>query len=116
MSDRILGHVPFYDDNPYRGVYVYLCHLCGQPLAPGATCGSAMHVGPSGETRGQAVRSTVLAEHRPACGDAIHRWLKKESEGFREGSVEWATLHWLRGRYTEKADYGLRLDEEGGDP
>ena len=44
-------------------VGVYVCDLCGQPLAPGDECNSGLHVGPAGRRgkKGQAVLTTDLA-------------------------------------------------------
>jgi hypothetical protein len=60
-SETAASSVPGYDD-PERGLYVYLCHRCGQPLE-GAydLCKSALHAGGDGLGVGLAMRSTELA-------------------------------------------------------
>jgi hypothetical protein len=60
-SETAASSVPGYDD-PERGLYVYLCHRCGQPLE-GAydLCKSALHAGSDGLGVGLAIRSTELA-------------------------------------------------------
>ena len=66
--------IPVFDEPPQAGLYVYLCHRCGQPLAgPHDLCHSALHVGTDGLGVGRAVRSTELARlagaARAALGD-----------------------------------------------
>lgn len=54
----------------------------------------------------------------PARGDGVATWLKRWRDGFREvhdvTSAE--VVDRLLAEYRMKADYGLRLDEGGGDP
>jgi hypothetical protein len=62
---------PVFEDAE-AGLYVYLCHRCGQPLA-GAhdLCDSALHVGTDGLGIGRAVRSTELARLAGAARAAL---------------------------------------------
>jgi hypothetical protein len=63
--------VPVFDE-PQAGLYVYLCHRCGQPLAgPHDLCHSALHVGTDGLGVGHAVRSTELARLAGAARAAL---------------------------------------------
>jgi hypothetical protein len=63
--------VPVHED-PEVGLYVYLCHRCGQPLAgPHDLCNSALHVGADGLGIGHAVRSTELARLAGAARAAL---------------------------------------------
>lgn len=63
--------VPVFDE-PQGGLYVYLCHRCGQPLAgPHDLCHSALHVGTDGLGVGHAVRSTELARLAGAARAAL---------------------------------------------
>lgn len=49
--------------------FVWICDLCGQPLeSEESECSSGVHVGPSGQRRGKAIRSTDLAEHAREAG------------------------------------------------
>lgn len=65
------GGVPLYEA-VYEGLYVYLCHRCGQPLSgPHDLCDSALHVGTDGLGIGHAVRSTELARLAGAARAAL---------------------------------------------
>lgn len=51
------GFVPAFDDGTIT--YVWICNLCGQPLASVTdVCNSGIHVGPDGTTKGKAIKST----------------------------------------------------------
>jgi hypothetical protein len=67
--------VPVFEE-PEVGLYVYLCHRCGQPLAGQYDlCNSALHVGTDGLGIGRAVRSTELARLAGAARAALGgRW------------------------------------------
>jgi hypothetical protein len=59
-------------EEPEAGLYVYLCHRCGQPLSgPHDLCNSALHVGTDGLGIGHAVRSTELARLAGAARAAL---------------------------------------------
>lgn len=62
---------PGYQD-PARGLYVYLCERCGQPLAvPRDLCDSTSHVAGDGLGAARAVRSTELARLASAARAAL---------------------------------------------
>jgi hypothetical protein len=68
---NVIGSVPGCDD-PARGLCVYLCERCGQPLAgPHDLCDSILHVGADGLGIGHAVRSTDLARLAGAARSAL---------------------------------------------
>jgi hypothetical protein len=70
-SDPATAVVPVFDE-PQAGLYVYLCHRCGQPLTgPHDLCNSALHVGTDGLGIGHAVRSTELARLAGAARAAL---------------------------------------------
>lgn len=48
--------------------------------------------------------------------DSVARWLVSERDAHHVSSREWRVLDGLLDDYREKADYGLALDEPGGDP
>jgi hypothetical protein len=48
--------------------------------------------------------------------DEVDEWLRSERDDYPRGSTAWCTIDKLLDNYREKADYGLRLDEPGGDP
>lgn len=55
----------------------------------------------------------------PSRNDAVAAWLKRKRDEWTHYGVcqrEWAAVDRLLDEYREKADYGLRLDEDGGDP
>jgi hypothetical protein len=52
----------------------------------------------------------------PRRRDEVHEWLRSERDDYPRGSQSWCAVDKLLDNYREKADYGLRLDEPGGDP
>lgn len=64
------------------------------------------------------VTDTVVGNNgKPHRDDAVAAWLKRERDryGLRD-TYSWGAIDRLLDRYREKADYGLALDEDGGDP
>lgn len=59
-TEVFIGKASIYEDNPTAGIYVYLCNLCGQPMAPDRECNSGIHVGPNGGPKGKPVKSVDL--------------------------------------------------------
>lgn len=53
--------------------------------------------------------------HHPRRNDAVAEWLIARREAFPRHSVSWWVIDRLLNEYREMADYGLALDEEGGD-
>jgi hypothetical protein len=73
-TQRTAAAVPAFEE-PYVGVYVYLCERCGQPLhGPHDLCNSALHVGTDGLGVGHAVRSTELAWLAGAARASLGGW------------------------------------------
>lgn len=52
----------------------------------------------------------------PNRDDSVAQWLVWERDTYFSSSPAWHTIDLLLDEYREKADYGLALDESGGDP
>lgn len=66
MLDELINNSVFVGEgtflHPEYGSWVYVCELCGQPLASSdLECHSGYHVGPNGTTVGQRIPSLELA-------------------------------------------------------
>lgn len=57
-----------------------------------------------------------VSRHQPVRGDDVEAWLKRHRNLYVPDSPAWSALDAALDHYREKADYGLRLDEDGGDP
>jgi len=78
-------------------LFVYVCDLCGQPLAPGSSCASGLHTGPGSlEFRGAAVRTDVLVAELNAARAELREVLSDMAvvfEDSRLGYVEVQVSH-----------------------
>lgn len=74
-------------DGELRAVYV--CDLCGQPLAAGERCASGTHDGPDDRRpRGRAVLSTEIAEQLVALREAAQHLVSALGAGDGTGALE----------------------------
>jgi hypothetical protein len=52
----------------------------------------------------------------PRRGDAVEAWLKRRRDEYAPDIQAWHAINNLLDEWREKSDYGLALDEAGGDP
>lgn len=72
------------------------------------------------ETEGTVAFTTEPPKHQPRRDDDVAVWLRRKRDVWDPDhpaeQANWAKIDHLLTVYCMKADYGLRLDQDGGDP